>query len=327
MKKIIVCFMSVVMTVCLLATPSTAKAATDSSKAGMVSVGSGWVNVRSSASTSSKIVKTFNNGRYLTLISKQGDWWKVEYSKDTYGYCHADYIKVVSENVKKVNISSGTLNIREGAGTSYEKIGSLKSGDIVIVLSASNGWSRVLHSGNKVGFVSSKYLSSNSSSDSSNSTHSAIALNVPSYRQTDSRWANVKIGSSGKTISQIGCATTGIAMMESYRTGTTIYPDAMSKKLKYTSSGSVYWPSNYTTVTSSSGYLSKIYAQLKAGKPVLFGAKNSYGAQHWVVITGYTGGNTLEASSFTINDPGTKNRTTLQQFLNAYPKFYKYFYY
>ena len=39
------------------------------------------------------------------------------------------------------------------------------------------------------------------------------------------------IGSSGKTIAQIGCATTGIAMLESYRTGSNIYPDAMSRKI------------------------------------------------------------------------------------------------
>ena len=69
-------------------------------------------------------------------------------------------------------------------------------------------------------------------------------------------------------------------MMESYRTGTTIYPDSMSKKLSYSSSGNVYWPSDYKVVTSNSDYLNKIYEKLKEGKPVLFGAKNSYGTQH-----------------------------------------------
>lgn len=325
MKKLTVCILSVLMTLCLIVTPVNTKAATANSKAGMVTVGSGWINVRSSASTSSSILKTFGNGRYLTLISLSGDWWKVEYQKDTYGYCHSDYITVVSTDVKTVNIAYGSLNIREGAGTSYDKIGTLKKGDTVIVLSSSNGWSRVLHSGNKVGFVSSQYLST--AVNTPTTGFSAVSLKVPSYKQTDSRWANVKIGSSGKTISQIGCATTAISMLESFRTGTTIYPDAMSKKLKYTASGSVYWPSNYTSVTNSSGYLSKIYAQLQNGKPVLFGAKNSYGSQHWVVITGYKGSDTLSASNFTVNDPGSKTRVTLQQFLNAYPVIYKYFYY
>lgn len=328
MKKKFMCILSVLLVLCFVITPAKPKAATvDSkatatSKAGMVTIGSGWINVRKEASTSSSILKTLGNGRYLTLISLSGDWWRVEYQKDEYGYCHKNYITVVSKDVKTVNAS--TLNIRENAGTGYSIIGTLKKGDIVIVISTSNGWSRVLHSGNKVGFVSSKYLSN---TDTPSTNYKAISLNVPSFKQTDSRWANVKIGSSGKTISKIGCATTAIAMMESYRTGTTIYPDAMSKKLKYTSSGSVYWPSNYTSVTSSSNYLSKIYTQLQNGKPVLFGAKNSYGSQHWVVITSYKGGDVLSASNFTVNDPGSKTRVTLQQFLNAYPKFYKYFYY
>ena len=76
----------------------------------------------------------------------------------------------------------------------------------------------------------------------------------------------------------------------------------------------------------ASGYLNKILALLKQGKPVLFGAKNAYGGQHWVVITGFTGG-AVSAANFTVNDPGSNSRTTLQQFLNVYPTFYKYFHY
>ena len=115
--------------------------------------------------------------------------------------------------------------------------------------------------------------------------------------------------------------------MQSYRTGTTIYPDAMSKKLSYSSTGNVYWPSDYTVTTNGSGYLAKIYDILKQGKPVLFGAKNSYGGQYWVVITGYKGGDSLTTSGFIINDPGSKTRTTISQFMNSYPVFYKYFHY
>ena len=70
----------------------------------------------------------------------------------------------------------------------------------------------------------------------------------------------------------------------------------------------------------------KIYNQLKSKKAVLFGAKTSSGKQHWVVITGFTG-STLSASNFKINDPGSKSRTTLKDFLNEYPSFYKFFYY
>ena len=65
---------------------------------------------------------------------------------------------------------------------------------------------------------------------------------------------------------------------------------------------------------------------MQAGKPVLFGARNASGGQHWVMITGFTGG-TLTQSSFLIHDPGSSTRKNLQQFLNSYPVFYKYFLY
>ena len=323
MRKFTSFILALILILGALSIPMSANAATTSSKAGVVSVTSGKLNVRSLASTSGTVVSSLGKGSYVTLMSKSGNWWRVEYADGKYGYCHADYIKTATGTPATVKISSGSLNVRSGAGTSYGKIASLYKGEVVIVLSKSGGWSKILFNGTKTGYVSSQYLSTTSSS----SSYSKVSLNVPSFKQTDSRWANVKIANSGKTIAQIGCATTAIAMMESYRTGTTIYPDAMSKKLSYSSSGNVYWPSNYTAVTSSSGYLSGIYAKLKAGKPVLFGAKKSSGTQHWVVITGYTGGSSLTASGFTINDPGSKSRTTLQHLLNEYPTFYKYFYY
>lgn len=304
--------------------PLETQAATSLSKAGLVAVSSGNLNVRSSNSAKSAVVTTLAKNSYVTLISKTGTWWRVEYSNGRYGYCHADYITELSSNAMTVNIQSGTLNVRSGPSTAYAKTGSLSKGETVIVLSSSGSWKRILYHGIKTGYVSSQYLAS----QVSNAVYPAVSLKVPDFKQTDSRWANVIIGKSGRTIADIGCATTGIAMMQSYRTGTSIYPDAMSKKLSYTSSGSVYWPADYIVTTSSSSYLSRIYELLKQGKPVLFGAKNSYGGQHWVVITGYTGGgNTLTASGFTVNDPGSKTRVNLQQFLNSYPNFYKYFHY
>jgi uncharacterized protein YgiM (DUF1202 family) len=257
------------------------------------------------------------------LISLSGNWYYIEYADGKYGYCHKDYIKLDSGKTATDNTNSTALNVRSGAGTNYSVKDSVKKDDIVIILSSSGSWSKILYNGTKTGYVSSQYLKTNQSTD----TYPSILLNVPDFKQTDSRWANVEIGNSGKTIGKIGCATTAIAMIESYRTGKTIYPDAMSKKLSYSSTGNLYWPNDYTVVTSSSDYLNKIYQKLKEGKPVLFGAKNSSAIQHWVVIKGYSGGNSLSASGFLINDPGTKYRTNLQQFLNEYPTFYKYFYY
>lgn len=312
----------------VLLMPTRAQAATLEPSAGVVTTAHDPLNVRSGASTGSSVLTMLAKGSYVTLQSRSGNWWYVEYANGRYGYCHADYITAVDSSTATVATKTDPLNIRRGPGTSYGWIGSLPKGKQVVVLSTSNGWSRVLYSGTKTGYVSAQYLSTGSSGNTGGSvSYPAVSLNVPDYKQTDSRWAHVTLGSSGQTIARIGCATTAIAMMESYRQGKTIYPDAMSRQLRYTTSGAVYWPSHFTSVSPSTNYLQDIYAKLKAGKPVLLGATNVYGGQHWVVITGFAGGNTLTASGFTINDPGSNNRVNLQHFLNAYPNIYKYFYY
>ena len=297
----------------ILALPANA---TGTRRAGVVSISSGRLNVRSGASASSVVVTSLSRGTYVTLEGKSGDWWKVAYAPGKYGYCHGKYISAQNALAMTVSTQSGSLNVRSGPGTSYSKVGSVYRGQDVLVLDSANGWSRILYNGSQIGYVSGQYLSQ---------YYSPVSLWVRDMKQMDSRWADTVVGTSGKTMAQIGCATTAIAMLESHRTGIVRYPDEMMTLLSYTPSGSVYWPAHYTIVTD--GSLSVIYERLKQGKPILFGATSPYGAQHWVVITGFTGGTSMTADKFTIRDPGTYSRTNLQQFLAVYPNFYKYFYY
>lgn len=306
MKKLII----IVLICTLLCAPLQARAAEDPG-VGVVTTASGPLNVRSGPSTASAVVGSLQKGSYVMLLGKSGGWYQVQYGKNAVGYASASY--VVAVDGKSSTVTAAALNVRKGAGTNYGVQDYLYSGDRVVVLSSANGWSKVVYHGTKTGYVSEKYLS-----------RSGVFLSVPKYLQHDSRWANVTLGTSGKTMAKIGCATTAIAMLESYRTGVSIYPNTVAKKLKYTSGGSVYWPTDYKVTTTYS--LSAIRNLLESGKPVLFGAKNTYGTQHWVVITGYTGSGTA-AGDFTINDPGTSSRTNLGQFLAAYPTFYKYFHY
>ena len=325
MRKTISIFMAMVLSLSLLPFTKKAVAAEKIYGAGKVATSATALNVRFSASSTSTVKAKLSKDSYVTLISKSGNYWRVQYSASGYGYCHSDYIKTASTNVRTVKTASGRLRVRSSASSSATVKDYLSSGTQVTVLSTSGNFSRILYNGTKRGYVVSSYLTTETVT--SDSSYKAIKLSVPSYKQTDSRWANVTLGSSGQTISKIGCATTAIAMLESYRTGTTIYPNAMAKKLSYTSGGAVYWPSHYTIITSSSGYLSKIYNLLKAGKPVLIGAKKSNGSQHYVVITGVKATTTLTTSSFYINDPGSNTKTTLNQFFADHPTFYKMMHY
>lgn len=287
-------------------------------KAGAVMTAGGSLNVRTQPTSAAPSATSLKKGSYVTLHSRNGDWWQVEYEKGRFGYCHADYITVVQGSAVSVSIRSGSLNVRSGPGTQYGRTASLYARESVLLLSTNGGWSRILYHGTKTGYVSAQYLSG---------YYGPITLSVPNFKQNDSRWADKPVGTSGKLFSQIGCATTAVAMMESARQGKTIYPDAMTQQLRYTPAGDLYWPSHYSVSTEPSGWLERIYQKLTQGKPVLLGMKNKYGAQHWVVVTGFAGGTDLTAKGFTIHDPGTYSRTNLGQLLSSYPTFYKFFTY
>lgn len=294
-------------------------AAAETPQAGIVRTASTRLNVRSAPSTSGSIVTGLSKGSYVTLVSKNGSWWQVEYASGRYGWCHGDYIETVPLRSATVSAEGYRLNIRSGPGTSYGVSSQFADGASVKVLSSSSGWAKVLYGGSKVGYVSEEYLRYGSSSSSS--SLSSVTLSVPRYAQNDSRWANVRLGNTKYTIGQIGCTTSAMAMVETYVRGYSVTPAAMAKELSYSSSGSLYWPSVYSAYTGKD-YLSVIYRQLQAGRPVMIGGFTPAGAQHWVVVYGFDG-DTLSAENFLIRDPGTSARTTLASFQSKYSVFYK----
>ena len=62
------------------------KAAAMDSHAGAVTTSSGPLNVRASASSGSAVLTSLKKGSYITLLSKSGSWWRVEYAKGKYGF-------------------------------------------------------------------------------------------------------------------------------------------------------------------------------------------------------------------------------------------------
>lgn len=159
--------------------------------------------------------------------------------------------------------------------------------------------------------------------------YDAVALDVEDYKQFDSRWGNKRITYS--TISKVGCLVSALAMKYSYETNTEITPDKMVSKLSF-SGDDLLWISldrlGYTKTqpaSMSQSVMQTIYEQLLAGNPVVVGAKTSGGRQHYVTVVGYEGSTYSEGfltARFTINDPGSSTRKTMQEFLRKYPRLY-----
>jgi uncharacterized protein YgiM (DUF1202 family) len=107
------------MLLCVGLVPNAA-AAEVTSAAGTVTTTWGALNVRTEPNVSSSIITKLPSGTYVTLVSKAGSWWCVEYAPLSYGYVSADYIKYVDGAYALVtSTSSGNLNVRSGPGTSY----------------------------------------------------------------------------------------------------------------------------------------------------------------------------------------------------------------
>lgn len=315
MRKLLISVLFALALVLISPTLTQTAHGAETAAGGTVTTAQTRLNVRSAPSLSGTILTGLNRGTTVALVSKSGGWWKVEYAQGRYGYCSADYISPLSTRSAVVAAEGSRLNIRTGPSTGYAVASQFADETTVTVLSSSGGWAKVLYAGTKIGYVSETYLRYPSSG------YSAVRLSVPRYSQKDSRWANIRLGSSWYTIGSAGCTTTAMAMVESTVRGYTVTPAMLVKEVSYSSSGNLYWPSNYSAYNGSD-YLTVVYRQLQAGRPVMIGGFTSAGVQHWVVITGFTGGS-LSAANFTIHDPGTTSRTTLADFQEKYSVFYK----
>ncbi len=98
-----------------------------------------------------------------------------------------------------VSISSGSLNVRSGAGKSYGTVGSLKKGAKVIIVGSSNGWYKIEYSGSSsgYGYVSSDYISN----VTTETTLVTLAFGSDYYYVNVGSTVKVSASASGYTVS------------------------------------------------------------------------------------------------------------------------------
>ena len=121
------------------------------------------VNVRSGASTSYGKIGYLAKGTKIDIEKKLSNgWYKIEY-KGSYGYVSGKYVKVydyddIYDDDDYDGITTGVVNVRSGASTSYGKIGYLSKGTKVdIEKKLSNGWYKIEYKGS-YGYISGKYV-------------------------------------------------------------------------------------------------------------------------------------------------------------------------
>ncbi len=121
------------------------------------------LTLRKSASTTSKsLAEIPKDGEFTVLMVETGKkWLKVKYEDQT-GYVQAKYVQVGSNDSDRVCtvFCNSALNVREGAGTKFDVIGSVAYGTTLIVKSKTTVSGKVWYEvevGSSTGFVSAQY--------------------------------------------------------------------------------------------------------------------------------------------------------------------------
>ncbi|MBO3318858.1 MAG: SH3 domain-containing protein [Clostridium perfringens] len=151
-------------------TPEKPSTPESTKKTGIVNVSSS-LNVRSGASTSSKVIGSLSGNTKVTIVGEEGAFYKIEY-KGSHGYVAKEYIKDIKdevvtepekpsnpENSKKTGVvtASKGLNVRKEANTSSQIIGILNSGESVEIIGEENGFYKITYKGQEA-YASKNYI-------------------------------------------------------------------------------------------------------------------------------------------------------------------------
>ena len=113
------------------------------------------LNVRLGGGTGYARIGTLSRGTILEGELENG-WLKFPYNGQT-AYCSADYLARVDGDLTDMHVTCRTLNVRAGAGTNFEILGTLSRGTEVEILDVLPGWYEIEHLGGEA-YVSTAYI-------------------------------------------------------------------------------------------------------------------------------------------------------------------------
>lgn len=119
----------------------------------------GGLHLRREASTSASILATARYGDSVVLISRHGDWYKVNYNLHI-GFMHGDYLTVKD----RANVDLGTgaidgsvVNMRSEPTTASRIVMQLRRGGKVEIFGFNRGWYKVTKD-NVIGYIRSDLI-------------------------------------------------------------------------------------------------------------------------------------------------------------------------
>ncbi|PEL12344.1 N-acetylmuramoyl-L-alanine amidase [Bacillus sp. AFS017336] len=153
------------------------------------------LNVRTSPSVTGKVITTLKKGTKVSIVEKKSTWYRINTTKG-YGWVSSAYViqivnevkppstkppeeskpnppttkppsgdtSAIDQQDKSGRVTTSSLNVRTGPGTTYESITSIKVGTVVKIKAEKDGWYEI-EAGTIVGWVSAKYIQQISDDD------------------------------------------------------------------------------------------------------------------------------------------------------------------
>ena len=137
----------------------------------------GALNLRQNPSLDAKVIRQYPNGTWMTVLSEEGEWSKVEVGGNT-GYVMSKYLtetSAASTLYVRTNTGRG-LNLRDMPSLEGNIITSFKPGTAVDVLVRGASWHKV-SVGGQTGYMNAAYLTGSASSGSTSSSKTGTVSN------------------------------------------------------------------------------------------------------------------------------------------------------
>jgi len=132
--------------------------------AGEIMYGIGFVDatslrLRSEPNVTSKTLANAGDNECVVVISKAGEWYKVNYNLQV-GYMHQDYLDVLAAENAELGygkVTGTSVNLRSGPSTAFGKVAVASKGDKCYIIGLNQGWYKVIY-GSKICYIRSDYL-------------------------------------------------------------------------------------------------------------------------------------------------------------------------
>ncbi len=124
------------------------------------------LNVRSGPGTSHAVINTVSKDTFLSILSRQGDWLRVDLPLGGKGWIFggSEYanLHTLKGNVK---VTADALNVRSGPGANHTIISQVTKDTVLPFLEKQEGWYKVILQGGQAGWISGRFVNHASSGE------------------------------------------------------------------------------------------------------------------------------------------------------------------